>query len=85
MGVTSPPRSGLRGILDRWRGFARRVARAQTLVLLTVVYGLIIIPMGLVLRLAGRSPLKQPRESADSAWTPRAEVPYTLERFKRLF
>lgn len=80
-----PPRSALRRLLDRWRGFSHRVARAQTYVLLTLVYGLIIIPLGLLLRLFRRSPLNQRRLSPDSAWTPREDVPYTVERFKRLF
>lgn len=82
---TSPPRSGLRRLLDRQRAFAQKVARVQTLILLTLVYAVMVVPLGFVLRLAGRSPLRQPRESADSAWTPRADVPHTLERFERLF
>lgn len=82
---TSPPRPGLRGLLDRWRAFAGKVARVQTQVLLTLVYGLMMLPLGFLMRLVGRSPLHQPRESAESAWTPRTEVPYTVERFKRLF
>ena len=82
---TTPYRSGLRGLLDRWRAFANRIARVQTAVLLTIVYWLIVLPLGLGLRLVGKSPLTQPREHPDSAWTPRVDEPYTVERFKRLF
>ena len=85
MSTASAPRSGLRGLLDRWRKFAERVARVQTNILLTVMYVIIIVPLGLAMRLMGRSPLQQPREGPDSAWTPRRETPYTVERFKRLF
>jgi len=83
--VTTAPRSGLRGILDRWRGFAQRVARVQTIILLSIVYWLLILPMSLLMRLFGKNPLVHPRESEDSFWTPRADPPYTVERFKRLF
>lgn len=85
MTEVSPPRSGLRALLDRQRAFALKVARVQTLILLTVVYVLLIVPLGLVLRAMGRSPLRQPRESPTSAWTPRPDEPYTVEQFKRLF
>ncbi len=78
-------RTGLRGLLDRWRAFANRLMRAQTIVLLTLVYVFLIVPMGLFMRLIGRSPLRQPREGPDSAWTVHADEPYTIERFKRLF
>lgn len=78
-----PPRSGLRGLLDRWRGFANRVARVQTAILLTVVYALIILPMGLLLHLLGRSPLNHPGEGADSHWSAREAPEYTIERFRR--
>lgn len=79
------PATGLRRLLDRWRAFANTVARVQTAIILTVVYWLMLVPIGVTMRLFRRNLLEHSRVEPDSYWFPREEVEYTVERFRRPF
>jgi hypothetical protein len=70
-------------ILTALRLAGRWVARAQALVLLTLVYFLA-LPLFSLCRLA--DPLKlSRRRHEESTWRPRAPVEPSVERFSRLF
>lgn len=80
-----PPATGLKRLLDRWRAFANTIARVQTAIILTVVYWVLLVPIGVTMRLLGRNLLEHSRAAPDSYWLPREEVEYTVERFRRPF
>jgi len=58
------------------------IGRVVTVVLLTVLYVAVFVPLGLVLRLVGRTPLL-PREEGGTTWRPRAPEDETLEAARR--
>lgn len=64
-----------------WQRLARRISEFQSRLLLMVLYGLLVIPVGLVLRLVS-DPLRRRRPAA-SNWTPRAPAPATLDEARR--
>jgi hypothetical protein len=64
-----------------WKRFARRLADFQGRVLLTLLYVVLIVPGGLVLRLIA-DPLGR-RRPRTSNWRPRPPVPATLDEARR--
>jgi hypothetical protein len=66
---------------SHWRRFARRLADFQGRVLLTLLYVVLIVPGGLVIRLAA-DPLRRHRPET-SNWTPRLPDPGTLDEARR--
>lgn len=52
-----------------WLIFAVLVGRINTFILLTVLYFLVLTPIGLILRLLGKTPLT--RSGGDSQWVKR--------------
>jgi len=66
---------------EAWKRFAQRLADFQGRVLLTLLYVVLIVPGGLVLRLVG-DPLRR-RRPPTSNWTARVPVPTTLDEARR--
>ena len=64
-----------------WKRFARRLADFQGRVLLTLLYVVLVVPVGLVLRLVA-DPLRR-RQPRTSNWTPRLPAPATLDEARR--
>jgi hypothetical protein len=64
-----------------WKRIARRVADFQGRVLLTVLYLVLVAPVGLVLRLVA-DPLRG-RRPQKTNWTPRDAAPITLDEARR--
>ena len=58
---------GLKPVQRAWMAFAERLARVTNTVLLTLVFGLVITPTALLMRLAGRDRLGL-RRTADTYW-----------------
>jgi hypothetical protein len=58
-------------LLELWMSFARFVGRVNTIILLTVVYLLVITPVGIGMRLMGRNCLRTPVHG--SLWTGHSE------------
>jgi len=56
-------------IKHAWFRFALALARANAFILLTLVFFLVVLPVGLLFRLFGKSVIRP--SSADSLWTPR--------------
>jgi hypothetical protein len=73
----------LRGALDR---FARWVGTAVTWVLMTLLFYLLFLPVGLVMRAAGKlsfTRFSDPR--LGSYWTPAADRAFTLDSYRKQF
>ena len=64
-----------------WKRFARRLADFQGRVLLTLLYIVLIVPGGSILRLVS-DPLRR-RQPPVSNWTPRLPAPVTLDEARR--
>jgi hypothetical protein len=64
-----------------WKRFARRLADFQGRVLLTLLYIVLIVPVGFILRLFA-DPLMRRRPQI-SNWTPRSPAPATLDEARR--
>ena len=64
-----------------WKKFARLIGEFNGRVLLTLLYVVLIVPSGLVLRLLA-DPLRR-RRPQGSNWTPRSPAPATLDEARR--
>lgn len=53
----APVKKVLRKLKSRWMTFARRLARVQTVIIVTLFYFLVISPMGYLMSLFGWDPL----------------------------
>ena len=71
----------LHRIWAAWKRLARRIGEFQGRVVLTVLYAVLILPVGLVLRLLA-DPLRR-RRPADSNWVARQPAPATLDESRR--
>jgi hypothetical protein len=68
-GLAAPKRLG--PVQRAWMGMAHAISRVTTPMLMGLVYFLTILPIGLLMRLFGRSPLRK-RENAGGFWVERA-------------
>jgi hypothetical protein len=66
--------------LSRWRAFARHAARIQSLVVLTLLYYLVLVPLALV-----RRPFATPLGHDPGGWRDRSPAPRTIEAARRQF
>jgi len=73
-------------ITRSWLAFSRLLNAISTTILLTLVFFLIIVPTGLIRRIAGADPLqlKQFKRSRRSVLTTRNHT-YTADNLKNLF
>lgn len=69
-GIVVPSRLG--PVHRGWMGLAHALSKVTTPVFLGVVYFVVLLPVGALLRLLGRNPLK-PKQEGDSFWIPRAD------------
>lgn len=67
----------LKNLFNWWLSLAKMIATVNTFVLLSIVFLLVITPLGLLRRLFGHNPLKAAPKHA--SWIPRQE-PEDLER-----
>lgn len=56
-----------------WMGFALLLSRVTTPVFMGIVYFLVVTPIGLVMRVLGKNPMR-PRTGRTSYWVPRSET-----------
>ncbi len=84
LGVLAP---GVLGPVYRvWMTLALALGFVMTRVVLTVAFGVLFVPMGLVFRLIGRDPLRQrPDPEAGSYWIDRDDGPAGRERLERMY
>ena len=67
-----------------WKRVAEKIARVQTVILLTLLYVLLILPFGIVASLFG-DPLRIKRAGSTSLWQPRGTPPANLDAARRQF
>ena len=83
LGLVAPPL--LRPLYRVWMGLALVLGFVMTRVLLTLVYYLLLTPIGLLLRLFGKDPMhRHPDPEASSYWIPKEylnEGPERLEKY----
>lgn len=83
-GIAVPSR--LKPLYRLWMGVAVFLGYVMTRVLLTVVYFLVVTPIGLGMRLLGKDPLdRSPRSEATSFWKIREEPPGPPERLEEYY
>ncbi len=76
----------LRPVYRVWMGLAVVLGFVMTRVLLTVVFVLLIIPIGLVLRLVGKDLLDgQPDPEAASYWKPKTYADASAKRLEKYY
>lgn len=65
-------RKVLKNLWEAWKRLAHKIGRVQTVILLTLFYFIIIVPLGSVFLLFGWDPLKTRRHNleGDSNWLP---------------
>lgn len=74
----------LKPIQKGWMTFAFAIGWVMSRVLLTVFFFLVLTPVGLIMRLAGKDPLLA-RTHSDSYWIPRKEGCREPKDYERLF
>lgn len=74
-----------RAFHNSWMRFASALGHLNSRVLLSLMYYLVFTPYGLVMRLAGRDPLRRRGGGGESYWIRRKATRQTRERFERLF
>jgi hypothetical protein len=79
-----PPETGT-GMLNAWKGFARRMGNYQSRVLMAFIYFVVVLPFGLGVRLLG-DPLRIKRARSDSSWQPKHLPPkISIDEARRQF
>ena len=74
-GLVAP--ASLGPVQRAWMGLAHAISKVTTPIFLGVVYFVVLTPVGLLMRLFGRNPIKH-HAKQDSFWAPRAETRGTL-------
>ena len=70
------------GFIAKWKRFANKIARVQTVVLMTIVYFLL-VPFFSLIRLSDPLKLRINKKSA-SYWEPKKEIDPSLDNMRQL-
>lgn len=73
----------LRALWKGWLRVARAIGTLNTVLLLTIVYWLVVVPLGVVLQLLGSDPLKLRRGAGQTLW--HEKRPVQLDSLHRRF
>jgi len=68
-----------------WMKLAAVLGFVNQRILLTILFGLLITPIALLLRLLGKQPIRLHAEGAGSYWRTRREDEFTASRMERQF
>lgn len=68
-----------------WMRLAHALGWVNSRILLALLFYLVITPMGLVQRLAGRDALRRRGQRSSSYWIPRSSPKQSKEQFEKLF
>lgn len=68
-----------------WRVFSQLLGRVNTAIFLSIVFFLILTPVGLVFRLFGRDELRRRRPVKGSMWIPYSGRVTDTKHFERMF
>jgi hypothetical protein len=70
------------GFISKWKKFANKVARVQTVILMSIIYFLI-VPFFSLIRFS--DPLKiKIKKKRDSYWEPKEEIDISVDNMKHL-
>jgi len=69
---------------DKWKPIARKIGDFQARMLLAVLYGVVIAPLGLLIRIVS-DPLGLRARRRDSYWIPRDEADTSLQAAGRQY
>lgn len=76
----------LRGAYLGWMALALALGWLMTRVILTLVWALVFVPVGLLFKLTGRDALRRrPDPDAETYWQPREPAASPKERMERMF
>jgi len=76
----------MRPAYQQWLKASRFIGKLNTLILLTLIYYLVMTPIGLVKRLLGGKPLPtRPDKTAVSYWVSRPEAAQPKDRFSKRY
>jgi hypothetical protein len=78
-------RSGWKKLLDYWLRIARILGNANTFVLLTIVYVVVIGPGAVLLKIFGKDLLDRKHEDRESYWYDKAAVHQDVDHSKHQF
>jgi hypothetical protein len=68
-----------------WMAFARMLGHANTILLLTVMYVLVIGPSWAVMRVFRKDPLRRKLSAGGSSWIEKAPLAHTLDETRHQF
>jgi hypothetical protein len=75
----------VRPLADGWAFIGKTIGRITTPILLTIVFIVVVTPLGLLLRLFGSDPLRLKRDpKASTYWIERKQKTFSPEDFERL-
>ena len=75
----------VRPLADGWLFIGKTVGRITTPILLTIVFVVVVTPLGLLLRIFGSDPLRLKRDpKASTYWIERKQRAFAPEDFERL-
>ena len=77
--------SVLRALGRAWMRFAHALGRIQTFLILSIVYLVVLGPIGVVMRLTGQDPLRRPAGEGRTGWDDRIPEPAGLPAARRMF
>ena len=75
---------GLRGLVRAWKTVTEFVGHVVSVIILTVIYIVVGVPTGLVLRLFGKPPMRM-KPGGPSTWEPREKRAPGLEDARQPF
>ena len=81
LGRLAPP--ALRVPSRYWWRFAHALGWVNARILLTAFFAVVLTPVGVIMRLAGRNPLDAP--AADSSWRPYSDRRRNPRHYERMF
>ena len=76
---------GLKPVYRAWMTFAIILGAVMARVLLTILYYLVVTPIGLIMRLFGKDILDTKMKDRDSYWHKRPDEPYDPVRTEKMY
>jgi len=73
----------VRSAWDHWKKIARAIGVVQTRLLMVLIYAVLVVPLGLIMRIRSDPLHLKPR--TDSNWTPHSYEPPSLDSARRQF
>lgn len=85
MKIINDMKMGGKKLYALWMRFAHLLAVVNTTILLTIIYIVIIGPVGLVMRIVGKDPLDRKWRADGSYWRMRESAQETIDNVRQQF